>query len=82
MITAKITRIIIIRMIHSLTFCHHSLRLSLVAVRWNISAFWFRYSVCVCVCLGGTKQCNISILVQVLCVCLGGGECLLVLSIV
>ena len=45
MITARTTRMMIIRMIHSLMFCHQSLRFSRVAVRWNMSAFWFRYSV-------------------------------------
>lgn len=45
MITARTTRMMTIRMIHSLMFCHQSLRFSRVAVRWNMSAFWFRYSV-------------------------------------
>ena len=45
MITARTTRMMMIRMIHSLMFCHHSFRFSRVAVRWNMSAFWFRYSV-------------------------------------
>ena len=42
--TARITKMMMMRIIHSFTFCHHNLRLSRVAVRWNMSAFWFRYS--------------------------------------
>lgn len=44
MMTARMTRIMTMRMIHSFTFCHHSFLLRRVAVRWNMSAFWFRYS--------------------------------------
>ena len=51
-ITARMTNSITMRIIHSFTFCHHSLRLSLVAVRWNMSAFWLRYSARM-VCVGG-----------------------------
>ena len=50
MITASITKMMIIRMIHSLTFCHHSFLFNLTAEELKSLALWLRISVVVCVC--------------------------------
>ena len=50
MMTASITKMMIIRMIHSLTFCHHSFLFNLTAEELKSLALWLRISVVVCVC--------------------------------